>query len=105
EIEQGFALSVYGALRAHGYVPTNKVANLQFAGVAAAALRRDGVMIGAADPELAVLVVAERPVADEAARDVSCVRAIEHERQETARRLALQDDVVAHDVDGHRANL
>jgi gamma-glutamyltranspeptidase/glutathione hydrolase len=50
EIEQGFALSVYGALRAHGYVPTNKVANLQFAGVAAAALRRDGVIIGAADP-------------------------------------------------------
>ena len=50
EIEQGFALSVYGALRAHGYVPTNKVANLQFAGVAAAALRRDGVIVGAADP-------------------------------------------------------
>ncbi|MEO5814990.1 MAG: gamma-glutamyltransferase [Gemmatimonadaceae bacterium] len=50
EIEQGFALSVYGALRAHGYVPTNKVANLQFAGVAAAALTRDGLIIGAADP-------------------------------------------------------
>lgn len=50
EIEQGFALPVYGALRAHGYVPTNRVANLQFAGVAAASVRRDGVAIGAADP-------------------------------------------------------
>ena len=50
EIEQGFALPVYGALRAHGYVPTNKVSNLQFAGVAVAWLRPDGVIIGAADP-------------------------------------------------------
>lgn len=50
EIEQGFALPVYGALRAYGYVPFNRVANLQFAGVAAAALRRDGVIVGAADP-------------------------------------------------------
>ncbi|MDB4915223.1 MAG: ggt [Gemmatimonadetes bacterium] len=50
EIEQGFALSVYGALRAHGYVPTNKVANLQFAGVAAFWVRPDGVIVGAADP-------------------------------------------------------
>ncbi|MES2176399.1 MAG: gamma-glutamyltransferase [Gemmatimonadota bacterium] len=50
EIEQGFALPVYGALRAYGYVPINKVANLQFAGIAAAAVRRDGVIIGAADP-------------------------------------------------------
>ena len=50
EIEQGFALPVYGALRAHGYLPMNKIANLQFAGIAAAALRRDGVIVGAADP-------------------------------------------------------
>lgn len=50
EIEQGFALPVYGALRAHGYVPTNRVANLQFAGVHAAWVRADGTVIGAADP-------------------------------------------------------
>ena len=50
EIEQGFALPIYGALRAHGYVPTNKVANLQFAGVAAFWVRPDGVIVGAADP-------------------------------------------------------
>jgi gamma-glutamyltranspeptidase/glutathione hydrolase len=49
EIEQGFALDAYGALRAHGYRPTNRVAALQFAGVHAA-LVRDGVVIGAADP-------------------------------------------------------
>ena len=28
EIEQGFALPVYGALRAHGFAPSNRVANL-----------------------------------------------------------------------------
>ena len=37
-------------MRAHGYVPTNKVSNLQFAGVAVAWVRPDGVIIGAADP-------------------------------------------------------
>lgn len=50
EIEQGFALPVYGALRAHGYVPTNRVANLQFAGVHAFWVREDGIVVGAADP-------------------------------------------------------
>jgi gamma-glutamyltranspeptidase/glutathione hydrolase len=50
ELEQGFALPVYGALRAHGYLPSNRVANLQFAGVHAVAIRPDGVIVGAADP-------------------------------------------------------
>ncbi|MDF1502388.1 gamma-glutamyltransferase, partial [Roseisolibacter sp. H3M3-2] len=50
EIEQGFALPVYGALRAHGYAPSNRVANLQFAGVHLFWVRPDGVMVGAADP-------------------------------------------------------
>ncbi len=50
EIEQGFALPVYGALRAHGYVATNRVANLQFAGVHLFWVRDDGVIVGAADP-------------------------------------------------------
>lgn len=50
EIEQGFALPVYGALRAHGYRATNRVSTLQFAGVHAAWVREDGTIIGAADP-------------------------------------------------------
>ena len=50
EIEQGFALPVYGALRAHGYVATNKVANLQFAGVHAAWVSPRGFVVGVADP-------------------------------------------------------
>jgi len=50
EIEQGFALPVYGALRAHGYLPYNRVSTLQFAGVHAAWVRDDGVIVGAADP-------------------------------------------------------
>ncbi|MGZ8493637.1 MAG: gamma-glutamyltransferase family protein, partial [Gemmatirosa sp.] len=44
EIEQGFALPVYGALRSHGYVATNRVANLQFAGVHLFWVRDDGVI-------------------------------------------------------------
>ncbi|GLC25776.1 gamma-glutamyltransferase [Roseisolibacter agri] len=50
EIEQGFALSAYGALRSHGYVATNRVANLQFAGVHLFWVRPDGVLVGAGDP-------------------------------------------------------
>ena len=50
EIEQGFALPVYGALRSYGYVATNRVANLQFAGVHLFWVRDDGVIVRAADP-------------------------------------------------------
>ena len=50
ELEQGFALPVYGALRAHGYLPVNRVSTLQFAGVHALAVREDGTIVGAADP-------------------------------------------------------
>jgi gamma-glutamyltranspeptidase len=49
-VEQGFALGVYGALRAHGYLPSNRVATLQFAGVHAAWVGDDGRLVGAADP-------------------------------------------------------
>jgi gamma-glutamyltranspeptidase/glutathione hydrolase len=50
EVEQGFALPVYAALRAHGYAPVNRVGTLQFAGVHAAWVRADGTIVGAADP-------------------------------------------------------
>ena len=50
EIEQGFALPVYAALRSHGYVATNRIANLQFAGVHLFWVRPDGMVVGAADP-------------------------------------------------------
>jgi gamma-glutamyltranspeptidase/glutathione hydrolase len=50
EVEQGFALEAYGALRAHGYLPTNRVANLQFAGVHAVWVAPDGRLVGVADP-------------------------------------------------------
>jgi len=50
EIEQGFTLDAYAALRAHGYLPSNRVANLQFAGIHAAVVRDDGTIVGAADP-------------------------------------------------------
>ncbi len=50
EVEQGFALAAYGALRAHGYAPSHRVATLQFAGVHAAWVAPDGRLVGAADP-------------------------------------------------------
>jgi gamma-glutamyltranspeptidase/glutathione hydrolase len=59
EIEQGFALPVYGALRAHGYAPSNRVANLQFAGVHLFWVRPDGVAVGAADPRRDGVAIAQ----------------------------------------------
>ena len=50
EIEQGFALPLYGALRSHGYVAANRVANLQFAGVHPFWVQPDAVIVAAADP-------------------------------------------------------
>jgi gamma-glutamyltranspeptidase/glutathione hydrolase len=50
EVEQGLALGAYGALRAHGYLPVNRVATLQFAGVHAAWVGGDGRLVGVADP-------------------------------------------------------
>ena len=50
EIEAGFTLPVYQALRAHGYAPTTRIADLMFAAVHAIVQREDGTLIGAADP-------------------------------------------------------
>lgn len=50
ELEQGFALDVYEALRARGWRPVHRVGMLQFAGVHAAWIRDDGTIVGAADP-------------------------------------------------------
>jgi gamma-glutamyltranspeptidase/glutathione hydrolase len=50
EIEAGFTLPVYQALRAHGYEPTTRIADLMFAAVHAIIQREDGTLIGAADP-------------------------------------------------------
>lgn len=50
EAEAGFALPVYAAWRSHGYAPTSRVADLQFAGVHLVLQRRDGTLVGAADP-------------------------------------------------------
>ena len=50
EIEAGFTLSVYQELRAHGYAPSTRIADLMFAAVHAIVQREDGLLIGAADP-------------------------------------------------------
>lgn len=50
DIEAGFTLPVYRELRAHGYAPTTRIADLLFAAVHAIAIRADGVLVGAADP-------------------------------------------------------
>ena len=50
EIEAGFTLPVYQQLRAHGYAPSTRIADLMFAAVHAIAQREDGTLIGAADP-------------------------------------------------------
>ena len=50
EIEAGFTLPVYQELRAHGYAPSTRIADLMFAAVHAIVQREDGLLIGAADP-------------------------------------------------------
>jgi gamma-glutamyltranspeptidase/glutathione hydrolase len=50
DIEAGFTLGVYQELRAHGYAPTTRIADLLFAAVHAIAIRPDGTLVGAADP-------------------------------------------------------
>lgn len=50
EIEAGFTLPVYQELRAHGYAPSTRIADLAFAAVHAIVIRADGTLIGAADP-------------------------------------------------------
>ena len=50
EAEGGFAPSVYAGWRGHGYLPASRVADLQFAAVHAVLQRKDGTLVGAADP-------------------------------------------------------
>jgi gamma-glutamyltranspeptidase/glutathione hydrolase len=50
EIEAGFTLPVYHELRAHGYAPSTRIADLSFAAVHAVVQRPDGTLVGAADP-------------------------------------------------------
>ncbi|MDH5233495.1 MAG: gamma-glutamyltransferase family protein [Gemmatimonadota bacterium] len=50
EVEPGFTPEVYAALVRHGYRPLSRVADIAFGGVHAVYVRRDGKVIGAADP-------------------------------------------------------
>lgn len=50
EVEPGFTAEVYAALVARGYQPLSRVADIQFGGVHAVHVRRDGRRIGIADP-------------------------------------------------------
>ena len=78
EIEQGVALPVYGALRAHGYVATNREANLQFAGVHLFSVRDDGVVVGGSASRwggggvLAALATYVRSCCDDTEPNCSC---------------------------------
>ncbi|HEX6251328.1 MAG TPA: gamma-glutamyltransferase, partial [Gemmatimonadaceae bacterium] len=50
EAEPGFAIPVYAGWRAHGYVPSSRVADLTFGAVHTVMQYRDGRLVGAADP-------------------------------------------------------
>lgn len=50
EAEPGFAIPVYAGWRAHGYMPSSRVADLTFGAVHTVMQRRDGLLVGAADP-------------------------------------------------------
>jgi gamma-glutamyltranspeptidase/glutathione hydrolase len=50
EAEGGFAIPVYAGWRAHGYLPSSRVADLTFAAVHTVMQRKDGTLVGAADP-------------------------------------------------------
>ena len=50
EIEPGWSPAVYAALRAAGFSLRNRIADMQFGGVHAIQVRKDGVLVGAADP-------------------------------------------------------
>lgn len=50
EVETGFAPAMYAGLRAAGYFPVSRVGDLMFGGVHLVHVRRDGRLVGAADP-------------------------------------------------------
>ncbi|HUG28199.1 MAG TPA: gamma-glutamyltransferase, partial [Gemmatimonadales bacterium] len=50
EVEPGFAPEVYAALRAHGYLPQSRVADLMFGAVHAVMQMPNGMLVGVADP-------------------------------------------------------
>lgn len=50
EVEPGFAPGVYQALVTRGYKPLSRVADISFGGVHAVFVRKDGLLIGVADP-------------------------------------------------------
>ncbi len=50
EVEPGFAPEVYAALRAHGYLPQSRVADLMFGAVHAVMQMPNGALVGVADP-------------------------------------------------------
>lgn len=50
EVEPGFAPEVYAGLRARGFLPVSRVADITFGGVHAIAVSPRGVLVGVADP-------------------------------------------------------
>jgi len=50
EMEPGWSPAVYAAMRAAGFTIRNRIGDLQFGGVHAIQVRKDGVLVGAADP-------------------------------------------------------
>ena len=59
EVEPGFASAVYAGLLSRGYRPVSRVADIQFGGVHAIAIRPDGRRIGAADPRRDGVAIAQ----------------------------------------------
>jgi len=59
EVEPGFSSDVYAGLLTRGYRPVSRVADIQFGGVHAIAIRPDGRRIGAADPRRDGVAIAQ----------------------------------------------
>ena len=59
EVEPGFSSEVYAGLLRRGYRPVSRVADIQFGGVHAIAIRPDGRRSGAADPRRDGVAIAQ----------------------------------------------
>ena len=59
EVEPGFSSEVYAGLLSRGYRPVSRVADIQFGGVHAIAIRPDGRRIGVADPRRDGVAIAQ----------------------------------------------